>query len=321
MKLCRYIYLRLYHYFKRKGRYTFFGRIVERLFRRQQVIVYKKKRGQQLPKKVELEQQRTKEFTYKPKISIVVPLYKTPIPYLDQLIQSIQHQTYENWELCLSDGSGSSALLQEALARYQKDSRVHVVVSKEPLKIAENTNQAITLATGDYIAFADHDDALAEYALYECVAALNENPNIDLLYSDEDKMLANGKEFLQPFTKPDFDLDYLRTTNYICHLMVVKRELLDQVGGLRPEFDGAQDYDLVLRLVEVAKQVHHIPKVLYHWRLHKGSTSGNPANKKYAYFAGAKAINEHYKRMGIDAVAVQGDDLGEYKVMDNGRSK
>jgi len=311
--LCRYIYLRLYHYFKRKGRYTFFGKIVERLFRRQQVVVYKKKREQQLPPKVELEKQRTKEFTYKPKISIVVPLYQTPIPYLNQLIQSIQNQTYENWELCLSDGSGNPDLLRETLESYQKDARIQVVVSEEPLKIAENTNQAISLATGDYVAFADHDDALAENALYEYVLALNENPAIDLLYSDEDKMLANGKEFLQPFEKPDFDLDYLRTTNYICHLMVVKRDLLDQVGWLRPDFDGAQDYDLVLRLVEVANQVHHIPKILYHWRLHKGSTSGNPANKKYAYFAGAKAINEHYERMGINAVAVQGDDLGEYK--------
>ena len=321
MMLCRYIYLRLYHYFKRKGRYTFVGRIVEKLFRRQQVIVYKKKRVQQMPPKVELANQRTREFAHKPKISIVVPLYKTPIPYLSHLVQSIQNQTYQNWELCLSDGSGNPALLQEALASYQKDARIHVVVSKEALKIAENTNQAITLATGDYVAFADHDDALAENALFECVAAINENPSIDLLYSDEDKMLANGKEFLQPFEKPDFDLDYLRTTNYICHLMVVKRELLDQVGWLRPGFDGAQDYDLVLRLVEEAKQVHHIPKVLYHWRLHKGSTSGNPANKKYAYFAGARAINEHYERMGIDAVAEQGDDLGEYKTKHQRRSK
>lgn len=263
----------------------------------------------------ELEAQRETSFDYMPKISIVVPLYKTPLNYLEELIESVKQQTYGNWELCLSDGSGETvSALTEALDRYQKsDKRIKAVISETPLKISENTNKALHAATGEFIAFADHDDLLAPDALFECVKAVNADPGIDAMYSDEDKISMNGKEYFEPHFKTDFNIDLLRSMNYICHLFVVRRKIMDQVGMLRSEFDGAQDYDFVLRSVEAAECVHHIPKVLYHWRAHKDSTSENPQSKMYAFEAGARAIQAHYDRIGIAAKVHQGEYLGLYK--------
>lgn len=267
-----------------------------------------------LPTEKELENQRTQVFAYAPKISVVVPLYKTPETYLLSLVDSMKQQTYKNWELCLSDGSGKDSPLKELLAVIQEEEpRVKVISHESSLQISENTNAAMEIASGDYIAFADHDDELTPNALYECVKALNRNPDIDVLYSDEDKMSMNGKRFFEPHFKPDFNIDLLCTVNYICHLFVVKRELMEQVGGLRKEFDGAQDHDFIFRCTEQAEKIHHIPKILYHWRCHEDSTAENPESKRYAFLAGARAVQAHYDRIGVSAEVFQGEYLGLYR--------
>ena len=228
-----------------------------------------------------LQAQREAHFQYAPKISIVVPLYKTPENYLREFVQSVQAQTYKNWELCFSDGSGKDSPIEGVLNELtHKDPRIRVVYTGEQLQISENTNEALKIAAGDFIAFSDHDDLLAPDALYECVKALNEDRSIELLYTDEDKVDMKGNKFFMPHFKPDFNIDLLRSINYICHLFVVKREILEQVGMLNPEFDGAQDYDFVLRCVEKSEHIHHIPKILYHWRAHKDSTAENMETKE-----------------------------------------
>lgn len=262
-----------------------------------------------------LKGQRQTEFAYTPKISIVVPLYKTPLNYLNELFNSIKQQTYSNWEVCFSDGSGNnSSALTKVLEKYAKDdNRVKYVISDNPLRISENTNKAIEIATGDFIAFADHDDLLTPDALFECIKAINDNNAIDMIYSDEDKISMDGKEYFEPHFKTDFNIDLLRSMNYFCHLVVVSKNIIDEVGMLHSEFDGAQDYDFVLRSVEKAKYVHHIPKVLYHWRAHKDSTAENPQSKMYAFEAGRRAVQAHYDRVGIAAKVHQGEYLGLYK--------
>ena len=169
----------------------------------------------------------------------MVPLYKTPEKYLRQLVGSVREQTYPNWELCLSDGSGESSPLSRLLDELERsDKRIRVVRNGRALRIAENTNAGMEAATGDFIAFADHDDVLTPHALYQCVKALNENREIRLLYSDEDKMSMDGHKFFQPHFKPDYNPDLLCTVNYICHLFVVRRDVVDQVGLFRPELTG-----------------------------------------------------------------------------------
>ncbi len=277
-------------------------------------VHYEKWLPKHLPDEGELRAQRKTSFAWQPKISVAVPLYKTPLPYLDKLIQSLQAQTYTNWELCLSDGSGEPSPLSAALERYQKeDSRIRVVQSPAPLRIAPNTNAALGIAGGDFIAFMDHDDEILPHAFYECVKALNERRDIELLYSDEDKMSMDGNKFFQPHFKPDFNLDLLCTVNYICHLLVVKRSLLDRVGMLREEFDGAQDYDFILRCVENTQQIYHIPKILYHWRCHEDSTAENPDSKGYAFDAGQRAVQAHFQRIGIEAKVEKGEFPGLYR--------
>lgn len=267
-----------------------------------------------LPDQKTLEIQKNHHFSIAPKISIVVPLYKTPEKYLLALVESMKKQTYSNWELCLSDGSGADSPLTDLLERLQKeDPRIKVISNNTSLRISENTNAAISIATGDYIAFADHDDELTPHALYECVSAIEKNPTIDVLYSDEDKMSMDSRRFFEPHFKPDYNIDLLCTVNYICHLFVVKRELLTQVGGLRPEYDGAQDYDFIFRCTEQAQQIHHIPKILYHWRCHEDSTAENPESKLYAFEAGARAIQAHYDRIGVPVEITKGEFLGLYR--------
>ena len=281
---------------------------------KQRPVDYQKWLPKHLPGSAELQRQRKTEFALQPKFSLVVPLYKTNQEYLRQLIASVQSQTYGNWELCLSDGSGAESPLREALEQYrQGDGRIRVISSPEPLQISQNTNRAILEATGDFIAFADHDDVLTENALFECVKAFNENPALEVFYSDEDKMTMDGNKFFQPHFKPDFNLDLLCSVNYICHLFVVSRQLVEKVGILRPEYDGAQDYDFIFRCVEATDQICHIPKILYHWRSHEQSTSENPESKRYAFEAGQRAVQAHYDRIGVNAQVLQGEYLGLYR--------
>lgn len=293
-------------------------RAIDKLSGRE-AISYKSWLKRHSPSAGVLKLQREKKFAFSPKISIVVPLYKTPENYLTEMIESVRNQSYRNWELCLSDGSGEASPIAHILKKYEEmDERIRVVYNKEQLRISENTNEALKVCTGDYIAFADHDDLLALNALYECVYLLNKEPSTEIIYTDEDKIDMNGKEHFMPHFKSDFNIDMLCSTNYICHLFVVKRDIYEKAGMLNPEFDGAQDYDFVLRCVEKSEKIRHIPRILYHWRAHKNSTAENPESKNYAFVAGKRAIQAHYDRMGIPAeveeTAYKGIYRSKYKV-------
>ena len=263
--------------------------------------------------KKELDEQKEQVFEYSPKISFVIPLYETDHKFFCQLIDSILNQTYQNFEICFADGSKTDALKQVIDENYPGKSRIKYKKLEKNLMISGNTNAAIEMAKGEYIAFADHDDLLALNALYEVVKALNADKDIEFVYSDEDKTNFENKKYFEPHFKPDFSIDLLRSVNYICHLVVVKKSLADEVGYLRDEFNGAQDYDFVLRACEKAKKIYHVPKVLYHWRSHEKSTAGNPESKLYAFEAGKRAIEAHYERVGIDASVELTPNLGLYR--------
>ncbi len=267
-----------------------------------------------MPDKKELEKQRQKKFEYNPLFSILVPLYETDEYFLDELIKSAKSQTYKKWELCFSDGSRDSKRLKKIVSTYaESDKRIKYIAKKEgPLGISENTNQAYELAKGDYIVLGDHDDLFTPDALYECVKALNER-KYEVIYTDEDKTDEKGKKYFGPNFKPDFNIDLLRSCNYICHMFVASKELVEKVGLFNNEFDGAQDYDFILRCIEKANGIYHIPKILYHWRAHSNSTSERPDSKLYAFDAGRRAIEAHYERLGIEAIVEDGDHLGQYK--------
>ncbi len=266
------------------------------------------------PTDEELENERHEEFAVRPKFSIVIPVYETPEKYLKEMIDSVIDQTYPDWELCLADGSRAGHSTENVLKKYaEKDGRIKYKIIGENLGIAGNTNAAMDMATGDFIVLADHDDRMTPNALYECAKVVNEYPDCDIIYSDEDKLDMDGGALFEAHFKPDFNPDLLTSVNYICHLFVIKKELKDAIGGFRQEFDGAQDYDFIFRATENAKNIRHIPKVLYHWRCHKDSTSSNPESKMYAFEAGSRAIMAHYERVGIKAEkAEKGVDYGIY---------
>ena len=273
------------------------------------------------PDKKTLRKQKKTVFQKKPLISIVVPLYQTPEPYLRELIDSVKAQSYENWQLCLADGSPDDRLKGFLDRNYGKENRIVYRKLEQNGGISVNTNEAVMLATGEYLMLCDHDDTLEPDALYEITKAINEKDAPDVLYTDEDKVSMDGKHYFGPNFKPDYNLFRLRENNYICHIFVVKKALTDRVGLLRTEFDGAQDYDFIFRCCEEADKVVHIPKVLYHWRCHMDSTAADPESKAYAYQAGRRAIKEHYQRMGIDASVEMTERPGWYrsyvKIQDN----
>ena len=266
------------------------------------------------PTEEALAAQRAESRENPPKISVVVPLYQTPERYLKEMLESVLEQTYSHWELCLADGSPAGRDLERLVRKYcGSDTRVHYQKLGKNGGISENTNRAIEMASGDWILFADHDDTMPEQALYEIAKTITEHPACEVIYSDEDKLDMDGGALFDPHFKPDFNPDLLTSVNYICHQFVVKRSLLDRVGLLRPEYDGAQDYDLILRCTEQAAEIRHIPRVLYHWRCHQDSTASNPESKLYAFEAGSRAIKEHYRRVGIPYEKVEkGIDYGIY---------
>ena len=253
------------------------------------------------PSPKELKKQRKTKFAYEPKISIVIPLYNTPIRYLDELLVSITSQTYGNWELCLADGSTKKEVGDFIHQKYGKEKRIRYQKLKENKGIAGNTNAAVAMAEGDYVMLCDHDDLVAVDALYEMVSVLNENPATDIVYTDEDLVNSDTTSYFSPRFKPDFNFDFLRSINYICHIFMVRKTILDEVGCFRENFDGAQDFDFILRCCEKTTQIAHVPKILYHWRSHENSTAGNPDSKQYAIDAGKRALEEHYARLGIEA--------------------
>ncbi len=266
------------------------------------------------PKYNELEKQRETKFEYNPKISIVVPMYNTPEKYFKELLESITEQTYENWELCLADGSPKRAEYLEDLIQPLGDKIKYKLLS-ENKGISGNSNEALKLVTGDFIALLDHDDIIPKFALYEIVKTINENPDVDFIYTDEDKILEENKKRISPHFKQDYALDTLRSYNYICHFSIFKKELMDKLGGFNSEFDGSQDYDLILRATEQAKQIVHIPKILYNWRISSTSVASGAAAKPYAYEAAKRAILASIERHGIQGAKVEDSRIiGLYKV-------
>lgn len=249
----------------------------------------------------ELEIQKNYKFKITPKISIVVPTYNTPINFLKEMIQSVKEQTYSNWELCIADGNSTGVEVKEVLTAYaQDDARIKINFLSENKGIAGNTNECLKLCTGEYIALFDHDDLLEPNALYEMVKKINEDQQIDFIYSDEDKVDEYSKSYYDPHFKQDWAPDTFRSYNYICHFTVFKRSLLEQVGEFDSRFDGSQDYDMFLRLTEKAEKIVHIPKILYHWRVHKESTASDISAKQYTIDAAKRALEEHLKRIGVD---------------------
>lgn len=288
-------------YYQQFGLKQTVRRAIEKLGGKE-VRTYEAFRRRYFPDKKELNRQRKEQFVYEPLFSIVVPLYKTPLPYLEDLIRSIQAQTYRKWELYLSDGSGKESSLKEVLRNYaRKEKRIHIIENDCRLNISDNTNRALEQADGDYVVFVDHDDTLAPDALYECVKVLNREPDAEVIYTDSDKLSENGKRYSEPCFKPDFNLDLLRCQNYICHLTVIQKRFLDKVGYLNPNYSGVQDYDHILRCVERTNRIVHIPKILYHWRMCPGSVAVDTDNKPYTYELFQKILREHYERMGIQA--------------------
>lgn len=259
-----------------------------------------------------LRRQKHAAFAQKPLISIVIPLYCTPLPYLKELLESVRRQSYENWQLCLADGSPDDKAKEFIEKHYGREKRIVYRKLEENGGISVNTNEAVALATGEYLMLCDHDDTLESDALYEIVKAINDT-GADVLYTDEDKVSMDGQHYFDPNFKPDFNLFRLRENNYICHIFVVKKSLTDETGLLRSEFDGAQDFDFILRCCEKAQKITHIPKVLYHWRCHMDSTAADPSSKAYAYEAGRKAVREHYQRLGIDAKVEMTERPGWYR--------
>ena len=276
-------------------------------------------------KEPELEKEREvfrSEYVYdddSPLFSVVVPAWKTPERYLRQLLESVLSQTFEDFELVIANASPEDErmgrILDEASGR---DGRIRVTDLKENGGIAANTNVAIASSRGRYLCFMDHDDMIAPDALFEAWQLIRSN-EIDLIYTDEDK-IRDGEdgeeEHFQPHFKPGFNPDLLRSNNYICHLLIVKKQLVDEAGGLRCDFDGAQDYEFILRLVDriSEERIAHIPKVLYHWRTHEKSTADNPDSKQYAYESGLRALEEHLKRRGVHGSVTNTKDHGFYRI-------
>lgn len=262
---------------------------------------------------LKMQEEKANNFLIKPKISILVPLYNTDIKFFRELLFTLYYQTYKNWELCLADGSPKK--LEEIEKICSKDSRIKYHYIGENKGISGNTNEALKLATGEYIALLDHDDLLTLNSLYEIVKCINEKHDVEFIYTDEDKIEAIDGIRYDPHFKPDYAPDFLMSGNYICHFSVFKKELMDKLEGFRSEYDGAQDFDIILRATNEANNIYHIPKILYHWRIHPGSTAGNSEAKLYAYIAGEKAVQDHLKRIGSNGIAARDENInGFYRV-------
>ncbi len=269
------------------------------------------------PKELQAQRERWDREGLGPTFSILVPVYRTSQEHLKEMILSLCRQTYPGWELILADATEGAGL--ESVVRSVWDGRIRYMRIPENGGIAANTNKALELAWGDYVGLLDHDDVLTDNALHEMVLRIEQERKRgvepELLYSDEDKCSGDGREFFDPHLKEDFNLELLLSNNYICHFLVMDRELIGRLK-FRKEYEGAQDYDLVLRAAYVLREqeaaIVHVPDVLYHWRCHLGSTAENPRSKLYAYEGGRRAIQDYADRAGWKAAAVQTAHVGFY---------
>jgi GT2 family glycosyltransferase len=253
-------------------------------------------------------------LAYRPLISIVMPAYNVDRNLLQAAIQSVKEQFYDNWELCIcDDGSTNPDVRPTLLEAARQDPRIKVDYAEENRGIAVASNRALALASGEFMALLDADDQLTPHALYQVAKLLNVHSDADVIYSDEDKVDMTGRRY-DPFLKPDWSPDLMRSCNYLCHLTVLRTSRVREVGGFRPGMEGSQDYDLFLRLLEKTKTIHHIPKVLYHWRACPSSTASAPAVKMHAHVAARVALQEHLQRCGIAAKVTEGCALGRWRI-------
>ena len=239
------------------------------------------------------------ELEYKPLISVVVPVYNVEPQMLTACIQSVQNQTYDNWELCLVDDCSTDAGVRETLRQFEGVERIKIKYRSENGHISRTTNDGIAMAEGEFVALLDCDDLYAKNALYEIVKKLNEDHTLDFIYSDEDKLSEDGTKRRNPFFKPDWSPDTFMSLMYTCHLAVYRKSLLDELGGLRVGLEGSQDYDLVLRVMEKTNRIGHVPKILYHWREREESTANDISAKPYIIETTKKAKLEALERRGV----------------------
>ena len=255
-----------------------------------------------------------KTMNYRPKISILVPVYNVQKQWLESTISSVKSQIYDNWELCLVDDYSTETQTRQVLTKYQNsDPRIKIKFLEQNQGTSGATNEALKLATGDYIGLLDNDDELYPHALFEIVKSLNGDQNIDIIYSDEDKINYAGRR-IEPYFKPDWSPELLFAGNYITHFCVMKKELMDSLGGMRKGFEGSQDFDLFLRATDKKRTIKHIPKVLYGWRKIPGSAAASIQAKPYAYTAAINALKETLQRRGLKGKVIQIDETLHYRI-------
>ena len=306
------------YYFRRYGFWKTLLKCIKRFFRIKDKEPYTDREAYKMwqennePKLSEFNELRKFRFEVEPLISIIVPMYNTNEKYFEELVNSVIAQIYPHWELCLADGS--SAQNEKLKEIYEKDNRISYKFIGENKGISGNTNEALKMASGKYIVLLDHDDLLSVNSLYEIVKTINEQKDVDFIYTDEDKITDSGERF-DPYFKPDFSPETISVHNYITHLVCFKKTLQEEVGLFADGFNGAQDFDMVLRLTEKAKKIVHISKILYHWRAGSGSTAVVADNKPYAYEAGKRAVEAHLERLGRKGkVENSGEVPGIYKI-------
>lgn len=265
-------------------------------------------------KDIKKQEKRSRKFSYRPKISIVTPVYNPDEKWLRSCINSVLNQTYDNWELCLADDASPKPHVKRVLNEYaKKDKRIKVAYRKKNGHISAASNSALKLTTGEFVGLLDHDDDLAPHALFKVVELLNKNKKADFIYSDEDKLELDGTR-VDPFFKPDWSPDLLLSTNYICHFSVIRKKLIDEVGGFRKGYEGSQDYDLFLRVTEKTKQIFHISDILYSWRKVPGSTAAVYSTKDYCNQASINSLSDALKRRKIKGIVENGITLGSFRI-------
>jgi len=240
-----------------------------------------------------------KKFKYNPKISIIIPTYNVSEKLLTECLDSVLNQSYTNFEICIADDKSTNIETLNTLKKYEKNDKVKIIYREKNGHISEASNSALKLATGEFIALLDNDDILEHDALYFIVDALNKDKSLDMIYTDEDKMDFNGR-IMEPHFKPDYSPDTLMGVNYICHFTCIRKSIMDELKGFRSKYNGAQDYDLFLRVVEKTNKIYHIKKVLYHWRQTPTSTAGALGNKDYAFVAAQNSLKDALKRRKIN---------------------
>jgi len=243
------------------------------------------------------------KLNYYPFFSIIIPVYNTPPKFLEKAIKSALNQKYDNFEICIADDASDNKNTLKVLKKFEKEKKIKIIYREKNGNISECMNSALEIAKGDYLVFLDHDDMLSPYSLYENAKVINENSNVKLIYSDEDKIDEKDNRY-SPYFKSNWNKDLFFSQNYINHLTVIKKDIVDKIGGFRKGYEGSQDYDLILRSLKYIQdnEIFHIPKILYHWRAIEGSTALNPNAKNYATLAGIRALKDFFKLKNIEVI-------------------